>query len=148
LSTPFHLLLPRQLYNVMVDQAKAELPNECCGMLAGLWPAQGEPAVAAQIYPLVNAAQSPFEYLSDAHSMFLAEKARREAALEFLAIYHSHPSSAAVPSKKDLERSYSKDVINFIISLKDDVPVMQGWWLTATEFRPAEWEITEPPLAV
>ena len=35
LSIPFRLLIPREHYGAMVVQAKAELPNECCGLLAG-----------------------------------------------------------------------------------------------------------------
>jgi proteasome lid subunit RPN8/RPN11 len=125
----------------MIAQAQAELPNECCGLLAGEFAADGLSAVVSQLYPLINAAQSPIEYLSDGRSMLQAEKARRAAGLEFLAVYHSHPTSAPIPSQKDLDRNYSEDVINFIISLKDGVPVVQSWWLTATNFRPADWRI-------
>jgi [CysO sulfur-carrier protein]-S-L-cysteine hydrolase len=142
LSTPFRLLLPRQIYDAIIAQAQAELPNECCGLLAGRPAVEGIASVSQQ-YPLVNAARSPVEYLSDAHSMFGAEKARRAAGLEFLAVYHSHPTSAPIPSKKDLDQNFSEDVVNFIISLMDGVPVVQGWWLTATAFCPASWQIKE-----
>src|SRR5260370_2739731 len=36
LSMPFRLRIPRNHYDAMVAQAMAELPNECCGLLAGL----------------------------------------------------------------------------------------------------------------
>ena len=62
------------------------------------------------------------------------------SALEFLAIYHSHPTSEAVPSRKDREMNYSPDVMNLIISLKKPAEV-RAWWLEAETQREAEWEI-------
>jgi len=126
----------------MIAQARVELPNECCGMLAGKLPAVDGNVVVAELYPLVNEEASPVEFLSDGDSMLRAEKARRNAGLEFLAVYHSHPTSPPVPSKTDLANNYSEGVMNLIISLLGDVPVVEAWWLTASDFRPAEWEIT------
>jgi proteasome lid subunit RPN8/RPN11 len=138
----------------MLAQARAESPNECCGLLAGFVPG-GEagadkgsglptngPRVArvVQRYPLVNAAKSPKEYNADTRSLLEAVKDMRRLGLDILAIYHSHPLTDPVPSATDLERAYGPDVINFIISLKSDPPVVRGWWLSATVYREAEWE--------
>ncbi len=146
---PFRLRIPRRLYDQMVAQAFAALPNECCGLLAGRIMTT-EPAVAAMpvvqalcCYPLVNAAGSPVEYLSDPRSMFDAVRDMRRQGTDILAVYHSHPTSDPVPSLKDLARNYSEDVVNLILSLKDGKPLMQAWWLTAEEFRPADWERVE-----
>jgi proteasome lid subunit RPN8/RPN11 len=152
----------------MIGQARAELPNECCGLLAGTliepgawqrlwlwlrrWLARtGIGPIPAGLvrrgralrrYPLVNEAASPTEYLSEPHSMFAAEKDRRAHNLEFLAVYHSHPTSEPVPSCTDRERNYSPDVMNLIISLKA-APVVRAWWLTAESYREAEWVLSE-----
>jgi proteasome lid subunit RPN8/RPN11 len=143
LSTPFCLLLPRRLYDEMIAQARAELPNECCGLLAGRVEGTGAGssprAIVLRRYPLVNEARSPKEYLSEPTSMFVAEKDRREQGLEFLAVYHSHPTSDPVPSRTDRERNYSPDVMNLIISLKAAGPVVRAWWLTTETYQEAEW---------
>jgi DNA-directed RNA polymerase specialized sigma24 family protein len=99
-------------------------------------------ALVVSRYPLVNEAASPTEYLSEPYSMFAAEKNRRTDELEFLAIYHSHPTSDPVPSRTDRERNYSPDVMNLIVSLKNDEPVVRAWWLTADSHREAEWLVT------
>jgi len=145
LSTPFYLLLPRQLYDEMIAQARAELPNECCGLLAGRIVESGpaRQGLVARRYPLINAAGSPTEYLSEPYSMFAAERNRRQEQLEFLAVYHSHPTSDPVPSRTDRERNYSPDVMNLIISLKASEPLVRAWWLTAESYREAEWILTE-----
>ncbi len=86
----FRLHLPRRLYEEMLAQAAAELPNECCGLLAGRV-ADGVGVVEAR-YPLVNAAASPREYLSDGRSMFAAVRDIDRRGLDILAVYHSHPT--------------------------------------------------------
>src|SRR5947209_16268874 len=115
----------------MIAQARSELPNECCGILAGRIRGNSDALLGevAQCYALVNAARSPTEFLSEPKSMFEAERDKRQRGIEFLAIYHSHPTSAPVPSRKDLEQNYSPDLMNLIISLKDDTPEIRGWWL-------------------
>jgi proteasome lid subunit RPN8/RPN11 len=142
-------LLPRRLYDEMIAQARAELPNECCGFLAGRIVEAAEPGVAPRglvehRYALVNEAASPTEYLCQSHaSLFAAEKNRRKDGVEFLAVYHSHPTSEPIPSRTDRERNYSLEVMNLIISLKTAEPVVRAWWLTAESYRDAEWILTE-----
>ncbi len=146
---PFRLRIPRKLCDQIVAQAFAELPNECCGLLGGRILPSERPETDVQVgevlccYPLVNAAASPVEYLSDAHGMFAAMRDMRRREIDVLAVYHSHPTSAPRPSRTDLERNYSEEVVNLIISLQSREPEMRGWWLTANEFREAEWECIE-----
>src|SRR5262245_61014059 len=141
-STPFELRLPRGVYEAMVAQALAERPNECCGLLAGT--RADDVGRVTVCYPLVNAAATPqTEYLSDARSMFDAVKDMMRRGLDVLAVYHSHPTTAPVPSKKDLARNYSEDVVNLIVSLAGAVPEVRGWWLTDTDFREAQWSVDQ-----
>ena len=140
MSTPFHLLLPAQFYEAMVAQAQAELPNECCGLLAGTVGTDGV-ARALQHYPLPNAAASPVEFESDGRAMFDAERDMRARGLDVLAVYHSHPTSAALPSRKDRERNYLGEVVHFIVGLNGKEPDTRGWWLNADTHAEAAWEI-------
>jgi proteasome lid subunit RPN8/RPN11 len=146
LSTPFRLQLPRRLYEEMLAHARAELPNECCGVVSGQWSVvSGQASVvrAERCYPLVNELASPTEYLSEPRSMFRAVKDMRVHGTEIVAVYHSHPTSEPVPSQKDLERRYSSAVVHFIISLKDPQPLMRGWWLAEEQFAEADWEVLD-----
>jgi len=122
----------------MLVQARAELPHECCGLLAGLPDGR-----VTHRFPLVNELASPTEFLSDPRSLFAAHKEMRRLGIDVLAVYHSHPTSDPVPSKKDRERNYSPDVVNLIISLKNATPAMRGWWLSAADAREAEWDLAD-----
>jgi [CysO sulfur-carrier protein]-S-L-cysteine hydrolase len=141
LSISLQLHLPRRFYEAMLQHAQAERPNECCGLLAGM--RDGDVMKVAAWYPLVNEAASPTEYQSEPHSMFRAIKDMRKAGHDILAIYHSHPTSAPTPSRTDLARNYSPDVINFIISLAGQQPLLHGWWLTEDAFDEATWSIVD-----
>ena len=169
MSTPFQLIVPRSIYDDMIAQARSELPNECCGILAGRVQESGVRSQESEArsqrsevrsqesdthaslpvitvvrrYALVNAAASPSEYLSDARSMFEAVRDMRGVGIEIVAIYHSHPTSAPVPSRTDLERNYSPDVMNLIISLQDGNAQLRGWWLSDKDFREADWRLAE-----
>jgi [CysO sulfur-carrier protein]-S-L-cysteine hydrolase len=141
-SIPFRLVLPTHIRDEMIAHAKAEFPNECCGQLAGHI---GADAIAwvDQGYPLVNSAASPIKYRSEGKDLFAAFRDMRERGLELLAIYHSHPSSDPVPSATDLkENYYGSKIVNFIISLKGDTPVIRGWLLGEAAFSEAEWDLT------
>jgi proteasome lid subunit RPN8/RPN11 len=143
---PFRLQIPLAIYDQMIAQARAELPNECVGLLAGRLEAEDSSGSdipirrVLQCYPLANAAASPKEYLADGKGLLHAHRDMRQRGLEILAIYHSHPASEPVPSPTDLERNYNPDVIHLIISLRAAEPLVRGWWLTERDSREATWE--------
>jgi [CysO sulfur-carrier protein]-S-L-cysteine hydrolase len=139
MSAPFRLLVPRPMFDAMVAHARGELPAECCGLLAGV--TEGGVGRVTMYLPLVNALASPTEYESESRSLFAAHKAMRAAGAEVLAVYHSHPSSDPVPSRKDRERNYSEHVVNMIIGLSRAEPEVRGWWLTPDGAREAAWEV-------
>jgi proteasome lid subunit RPN8/RPN11 len=147
---PFRLSLPRRHLDAMIAQALAEFPHECVGLLAGVMesPKEGDdPAEpvgrVVERYPLANVLASPIEYESEPRGMFEAVRDMRKRGIDVLAVYHSHPTSEPVPSRKDRERNYSPGVVNFILSLMTTPPTIRGWWLTADDYREAEWECVE-----
>ena len=139
--TPYRLVVPCRFHEEIVKQAREELPNECCGMLAGC--VENGVGRITRRYPLVNAAASPVLFESEPLSMLAAEKARRQEGVEFLAVYHSHPTSPPIPSKTDLARNYCTDVANVIVSLSQKSPDFRAWWLTAEGYREAVLEWTD-----
>src|SRR5262249_9240591 len=140
------LLLPRQIHDAMIAQAQADSPNECCGLLAGTIGTEGETCKARVVshFPLANSAASPKRFDAAPWDLFAAFRSMRPLGLEHLAIYHSHPTTAAVPSKTDLaEWYYETSVMCMIISLADKEPKLRAWWLSGDNFCEAAWEIVD-----
>ena len=75
--------------------------------------------------------------------MLLANRIARELGLEIIAIYHSHPTSAPLPSRKDRDMSvgWGDAVVHLIISLEAEEPSVRAWRLTAESATEAEWEV-------
>ena len=136
---PFRLVISADIFAAMLDHACAELPNECVGFLAGTV-LNGVGGVS-QFLQLTNALASPTAFETEASSLFAAYKAMRLTGTDVLAIYHSHPTSAPVPSATDLaNNTYGPNVMWLIISPKTDPPEVRGWWLTA-DYRSATWDV-------
>lgn len=65
----------------------------------------------------------------------------RELDVDVLATYHSHPTSPAVPSKKDLAARYGDGVVCVIVSLLGGAPEARAWWLGEDDFRETPFEV-------
>lgn len=123
------LLIPKQFYDALIQQALAEYPNECCGLLAGLPAGQAsKDSRVTQIYKMTNTQHSPINYLMDPREQFVAFKEMRKKGLELLAIYHSHPHTQAYPSKTDVRLAYYPEAVYIILSLEDkSKPVLNAY---------------------
>lgn len=126
--------ISQSLIDEMVAHARADLPNECCGMVGGL---DGEASV---VIPVVNSAASPLRFEMDPQGQYNALKTIEDDGKEMLAIYHSHTKSAAYPSQTDVNQAVSwPDAIYLIVSLQDeDAPEVKGYWLKDLAIADAE----------
>ncbi len=102
-------------------QAKKEVPYEACGYLAGI-----DGAVKA-VYPMVNVDHSEDHFSLDPKEQFAVIKQARQAGLDILAVYHSHPASPARPSKEDIRLAYDPNVVYVIVSLLGDLPDLKAF---------------------
>ena len=130
--------ISRALVDEMVAHAREDLPNECCGMVAGL---EGE---ATEVIRVENAAASPLRYEMDPKAQYEAWKSIEDRGMELLAIYHSHTKSAAYPSQTDVNQAVAwPDQVYVIVSLADeDAPDVKGYLLKDLRIADAEISIT------
>lgn len=133
----FRLAIPATVLNLVIDHARAELPNECCGFLAGTV-TQGVGRVETCL-PLVNERASPIAFRTEARSVLAAFRAMRAAGQELLVIYHSHPTSDPIPSRQDLaENSYGSEIPWLIVGLAGDRAEVRVWRLETESFTAVE----------
>lgn len=131
---PFRLRVPPPLVEAVIAHARAESPNECVGFLAGAI-ADGV-GTASQCLPLVNELASPTAFRTEPRSVLAAFRAMRAAGTDLLAVYHSHPASPPVPSRRDLaENTYGPGYPWVIVGLAAAGPEVRAWWLGGADFR-------------
>jgi proteasome lid subunit RPN8/RPN11 len=92
----------------ILAHARDTAPFECCGLLVGR-AGRIERAVPAR-----NLAERPTRYLLDPADHIRVRRAAREAGETVLGFYHSHPTSAPVPSSTDLDEASYPEAIYLI----------------------------------
>jgi proteasome lid subunit RPN8/RPN11 len=90
------LVIPPACRQVMLDDVLRRLPDEACGLLAGI------PPRVERVVPVTNIAASPVRFLMEPQEQVRALHEFDQQGLELLAIYHSHPHGPAHPSETDL----------------------------------------------
>jgi [CysO sulfur-carrier protein]-S-L-cysteine hydrolase len=92
--------VPRPIYDEMLEHAREEAPNECCGILGGK---DGE---ATTLYRATNAEASPLRYRIADQDLFDIHHEIEEKGEALVAIYHSHTASPARPSQTDINLAF------------------------------------------
>jgi [CysO sulfur-carrier protein]-S-L-cysteine hydrolase len=115
--------IARSLLDEIVAHARDDVPNECCGMIAGR---NGE---ATRVYRARNAEESPFRYVVHPSDQFRIMTEIEDRGEEITAIYHSHTKSPAEPSQTDINLAANwPDPLYLICSLADpDAPDLRAW---------------------
>jgi [CysO sulfur-carrier protein]-S-L-cysteine hydrolase len=113
---PASVRLPAAIRDAIVAHARAEAPNEGCGIVIGDRPAADGGTVRRWV-PLRNAAQSPVRYSIDPADLLRLTIETDDADEVFWAIVHSHVASPARPSPTDLRESHYPDSVYILVSL-------------------------------
>jgi proteasome lid subunit RPN8/RPN11 len=114
----------------MVAHARAEMPDECCGILAGV---EGQ---VLKLYRTINAEHSPFRYNIEPRELFAIYQEIEKMGWNLLGIYHSHTHTEAYPSPVDIKYAYLPESLYFIISLSDpDRPVIRAFRIAQGKIR-------------
>ncbi len=120
--------IPADLRDRLIAIARAGLPNEVCGYVAGR---RDDSLQALAVYPVKNAGASPTTFALDGQSMIDAEGQIDSDGLEIIAIFHSHPAGPPTPSLRDREDAGIYDpkshFAHVLISLQGFVPQIRVW---------------------
>ncbi len=109
------LAIPRSITDAMLTHARAELPNEACGLLSGSL-ADG---AATAFHPARNAEASPLRYSVHPDDLVRIVFAIEDAGEDLVAIFHSHTRSPAVPSPTDRRAAMYPDAFYVLATLAD-----------------------------
>lgn len=131
------LRIPNSFVEAIVEQARAEYPNEACGLLAG------SDGGATKRFPMTNAERSPVIYRMEPAEQLRVFREIEQEGLDLVAIYHSHTRSPAYPSATDVSLAYYPEAVYLIVSLADpQAPDLRGFRIVDGKVSEVELERT------
>jgi len=142
--------VPEAIREAIVGHARAEYPNESCGLIVGDRPA-AEGGRALRWEPLRNRAASPLRYEIEPDDLLRLTIATDDADEVFWAIVHSHVRSPAVPSPTDVGLAFYPDALYVLVSLAaeladpaTDAPSLRAWRIVDGTVHEVPIEPAEP----
>ena len=125
------LTVPADVVDAVLAHARAELPNEACGLLA----APRATGLVRRYHPARNALASRYAYEVHAEDLVRITYAIEADGDVLAAIVHSHPSTPPVPSARDI-REAAYPVVLLIVGLPDGgAPSLRGWRIESGRAR-------------
>jgi [CysO sulfur-carrier protein]-S-L-cysteine hydrolase len=128
------LRVSRDQLEQMIGQARADVPLETCGLLAG------RDGRVTRVLPVPNILRSPVAYRMDGQALADAMVA---CDYEPLGIYHSHPAGPPVPSPTDVAESFYPDSVYVIISLAQEPPSVRAFRILGGAVTEVELQISD-----
>ena len=131
------LTISAALRDKIVAHARADHPDEACGVIAG--PAGRDRP--ERFIPMLNAERSPTFYRFDSMEQLAVWRAMDDADEEPVVIYHSHTATEAYPSRTDISYASEPGAHYVLVSTADpDNAEFRSFRITGGEV--AEEEVT------
>ena len=132
------LTIRGELVDAMVAHARADHPDEACGVIAG---PEGSDA-PERFIPMVNAARSPTFYEFDSADLLRLYREMEDRDEEPVVIYHSHTATEAYPSRTDVSYASEPGAHYLLVSTRDpDADEIRS-------FRIVDGEVTEEEVRI
>lgn len=112
------MIAPEKVLEEIRRHAEETYPEECCGFLLGIVGADGNEIRRALRAVNRNENRREDRYVISPDDYRSAEMAAREAALDVVGTYHSHPDHPARPSATDLEAATFPGYTYAIVSVR------------------------------
>jgi proteasome lid subunit RPN8/RPN11 len=124
-----------ELHSQLIEHAREEAPNECCGMIASR---DGE---AVSVHRAVNAAASPLRYEIDGAEQYRIQMEIEEAGLDLGAIYHSHTRTEPYPSQTDISLAFYPESLYVIVGVAGPEADVRAFEIRGGRVEEAELEV-------
>lgn len=122
------LFLKKKDYDIILNHAIQGLPNEACGLIAGV--IKEDTKYIEKVYLMTNLDASKEHFSMDPKEQLAAIKDIRSNGLQLLGNFHSHPETPSRPSEEDKRLAYDPKVNYLILSLMDlDQPILKAFFI-------------------
>ena len=115
---PVSASIPAGIVQSLIDHARAEYPNEACGLIVGSAPA-ADGGGPLRWVPTRNRAASPYRYEIDPDDLLRLTIETEDADEVFWGIVHSHTHTPARPSPTDIGLAFYPDALYLLVSLSE-----------------------------
>ncbi|WP_307851933.1 M67 family metallopeptidase [Williamsia sp. CHRR-6] len=132
------LRISADLVDQMIGHARADHPDEACGVIAG--PEGSDHPV--RFIPMINAERSPTFYRFDSGEQLRVWRAMEAADEEAVVVYHSHTATEAYPSRTDISYAAEPQAHYVLISTRDPEHT------ELRSFRIIDGQVTEEPVEI
>ena len=109
------LTISEELRDAIVAHARADHPDEACGVVAG---PEGSDR-PERFIPMLNAARSPTFYEFDSGDLLKLYREMDDRDEEPVVIYHSHTATEAYPSRTDVSYASEPDAHYVLVSTRE-----------------------------
>jgi [CysO sulfur-carrier protein]-S-L-cysteine hydrolase len=109
------LTIAAALYDKIIAHARADHPDEACGVIAG--PAGSDRP--ERFIPMLNAERSPTFYRFDSMEQLRVWREMDDRDEELIVIYHSHTATLAYPSRTDISYASEPGAHYVLVSTRD-----------------------------
>lgn len=109
------LTIPPPIADELLAHARAEVPNEACGLLSG----DLAGGVATAYHRARNAQRSPYVYAVHPDDLLRIVLGIDDDGEDLVAIFHSHTHTPAVPSLTDRRQALYPDAFYLLATLTD-----------------------------
>ncbi|WP_055477755.1 Mov34/MPN/PAD-1 family protein [Sphaerimonospora mesophila] len=133
------LTISRELVDKIVAHARADHPDEACGVVAG--PAGSDRP--ERFIPMENAERSPTFYRFDSMEQFRVWRDMDDRDEVPVVIYHSHTATEAYPSRTDISYASEPDAHYVLVSTASDVPEFRSYRIVDGVVTEEEVKIVE-----
>ncbi|MFZ1927297.1 MAG: M67 family metallopeptidase [Solirubrobacteraceae bacterium] len=107
--------ISQELLEQILVHARADAPDECCGVVGVVPASEDRPAQAMRVRAARNIHASPKRFEIDGKDVIAAINEFDEASWDIGAIYHSHTHTAPYPSQTDINFAASWPGVEWII---------------------------------
>jgi proteasome lid subunit RPN8/RPN11 len=136
------LNIKQEIVDQMVQHARADHPDEACGVVAG--PAGSDRP--ERFIPMVNSARSPTFYEFDSSDLLKLYREMDANDEDPVVIYHSHTATEAYPSRTDISYASEPFAHYVLISTRETGTVDGPFELRS--FRIVEGVVTEEEIEI
>lgn len=124
-------------YEKILEYAKSELPNEACGLIAGI--INGADKEITKVYCLTNTDHSNEHFTIDPREQLTVIKDVRARGLKLLGNWHSHPETPSRPSEEDKRLAHDSSASYMILSLmEEENPVLNSFHISGDQAEKEE----------